>query len=225
MSITDNGESVSHNIQAVLTVSQLKSAMIQKKVLLNSSVTSVQRLDPIGNLHLYICKFDSKGCSSASPNDFDGTIVLLRQLEFQRDKTKVDPFIRNVGWRFFSLREKIPVYEDGHLKDFTLPFVHSESSRMEELKKGITTSYKDLQPVPFPQGQGYCQFSGGGDICFVSNGKEATVITTVEDMIMIQIEVDSENCAKTTRKLFYWLLDKLFYKHFVKHFANLVYCS
>ena len=38
-------------------------------------------------------------------------------------------------------------------------------------------------------------------------------------MIMIQIEVDSENCAKTMRKLFYWLLDKLIYKHFVKHFA------
>ena len=110
--------------------------------------------------------------------------VLFQPLEFQRDKTNVDPFIRNVGWRFFCLREKISVYEDsGCLKDFSLRFVHSESSRMEELKKGITTSYKDLQPVPFPQGQGYCQFSGGGDICYVSNGMEATVITTAEEDI------------------------------------------
>ena len=32
--------------------------------------------------------------------------------------------------------------------------------------------------------------------------------------------VDSENCAKTMRKIFYGLLDQLFYKHCVnKHFA------
>ena len=162
-------------------------------MLLNSSVKSVKRLDPIGNLHLFICIFDSKGCSSASPDDFEGAVELVRQLEFQKDKTKVDLFIRNVGWRFFCLSEEIPVYEDGHLKNFTLPFVHSESSHMEELKEGIIIFYKDLQHVPFPQGQGYCQFSGGGYICFVSsNGKEATVITTVEEDIGCNVSPNND---------------------------------
>ena len=63
---------------------------------------------------------------------------------------------------------------------------------MEELKKVITTFYKDLQHVPFPQGQGYCQFSGGGDICFVSNGKEATVITTVEEDIGCNVSPNND---------------------------------
>ena len=108
------------------------------------------------------------------------------------NKTKVDPFIRNVGWRFFCLSEEILVYKDGYLKDFTLPFIHSESSRMEELTEGITTFYKDLQRVPFPQGRGYCQFSGGGDICFVSNGKEATVITTVEEDIVCNVSPNND---------------------------------
>ena len=133
-------------------------------------------------MHLFICTFDLKGCSSASPGDFEGAVELLRELEIQEDKIKVDPFICNVGWRFFCLGEKIPAYDkDGYLKNFTLPFVNSESSRIEELKEGITRFYTSLKHVSFPQGQGYCQFSGGGDICYVSNEREASVITTVEE--------------------------------------------
>ena len=44
-----------------------------------------------------------------------GTIQLVRQLEFQDDKTDLDPFIHKVGWRFFSLHEEIPVYKNSGL--------------------------------------------------------------------------------------------------------------
>ena len=157
--------------------------MIQKQMLLSSSVKSVKQLDPIGNMHLFICTFDSKGCSSASPDDFAGAVELLRELEIQEDKIKVDPVIRNVGWRFFCLGKEIPAYENGYLKNFTLPFVNSESSRIVELNEGITKFYTSLKHVSFPRGQGYCQFSGGGDLCYVSNEREVTVITSGEEEI------------------------------------------
>ena len=132
-------------------------------------------------MHLFICTFDLKGCSSASPGHFEGAVELLRELEIQEDKIKVDPVIRNVGWRFFCLGKKIPAYENGYLNNFTLPFVNSESSHIVELNEGITRFYPSLKHVSFPQGQGYCQFSGGGDICYVSNEREATVITSGEE--------------------------------------------
>ena len=156
--------------------------MLQKNMLLSSLVKDVERLDPFENLHLFICIFDTKACSSASTGDFVGIIKVLRELKIQSDKTGVDPVNRNVGWRFFCLGKRIQAYrEDGYLNDIALPFVKRESTRLAKLKDGIESVYTSLEQVELPEGQGYCQFSGGGDMCFVSSKSEATVITTAEE--------------------------------------------
>ena len=141
-------------------------------------VGKIKRLKAIGKFSIFIFIFNTKTkCSEAKEGDFfNVNFPTIKEL-------KLPPLsiTRNVAWSFFTLNEDIT---DDLTKSFCYPKPSFEEKRMYCLQTTIMDQYKlksqhapaKVEKIdPKTQTNGYCQFSGGGDLCLYSNSQTLVV--------------------------------------------------
>lgn len=134
-------------------------------------------------------------CSSASDADF---CRVRFPLDGDPENNKlVLPVLgikRNVAWSFFTLEDTYDHFtDDGGTMvkpEFQLPVVAYEDLRIQKLLDNIIREYKLNIPnaiatarkiEPTTQVDGYCQFSGGGDICVYGANETLVVNGLISD--------------------------------------------
>ena len=141
-----------------------------------------------GKLAVFVFKFATMTpCSSASQSDFS-RVIFLKEGD-PENKKLVLPELRikrNVAWSFFTLEDTYDHFtDDGRTvkPEFELPVVPYEEQRIKKLLDNIKCEYNLNQPNPVAKAEkvepttqmdGYCQFSGGGDICV--HGANVTLV-------------------------------------------------
>ena len=152
-------------------------------------VGKIERLKAIGKFSIFIFIFNTKTkCSEAKEGDFFNVNFPIKEL-------KLPPLsiTRNVAWSFFTLNEDITDdltkyfldVKNTHLREsFCYPKPSFEEKRMYCLQTTIMDQYKlksqhapaKVEKIdPKTQTDGYCQFSGGGDLCLYSNSQTLVV--------------------------------------------------
>ncbi|XP_065882461.1 uncharacterized protein [Dysidea avara] len=152
-------------------------------------------------------------CSDASASNFDGVLsVEDTSPAMQFSKT----LNRNVGWSYFSLVED-PEYDlqndfSGDISGtnlnlhfgYTFPIAKESKRRnclLENIKSYYSSKGKDITVMlvdAITQTQGYCQFSGGGDILIHSNTLSTLVIKNTIEQKDISGPVKSGSSSTTT---------------------------
>ena len=124
-------------------------------------------------------------CSVATEADFVDVNFPIVEMKLPEMAVK-----RNVGWSFFTLNsdanDDLTKYfenEKGKVlkQNFCFPQPESEARRIDCLLSTINSKYKLPNSLPKQQTDGYCQFSGGGDILIFSEVETLVVHGTEED--------------------------------------------
>ena len=152
----------------------------------------LKRFDSIGKYSIFVFIFNTMTpCSSAKEADF--VDVSFPTVEMKLPEIALTT---NVGWSFFSLNPDTSDNLEKYFVDkkrtllkpvFRFPQPYSEDHRIECLLTTIKRKYQlpnslanAEKVVPQLETDGYCQFSGGGDI-LVHSGLETLVVQGKEE--------------------------------------------
>ena len=194
---------ISSDLNAVINPSMQVALSAEKVIrLVRTNIRvpqgNIQQLPSIGKFLIYIYTFDVKTrCSTASAEHFDGVEFVNDIMPLPRESML--RVTKHVAWSFFSLVVDQEVdltryFDNSALKfDYVYPKPLLEDNRMKCLYSALLLHYKlDREDAPAKmtmidpksQTEGYCQFSGGGDIRLHGKLKDTLVINTalIEDV-------------------------------------------
>lgn len=178
------------SMEVNISVKDITSLLKRKKMVVPKQ-GNIQSIGRIGKYMIFIYKFSNcTRCSKASERDFTGVV--------KKDDIVTPRFqiTRNVAWAFYSLDDDINLdlkkhfvtKETLHLRpDYIFPTPTSEEDRMKCLETTIANFYqlhgshapaKVTRVNDFGSREGYCEFTGGGDVFVHATIQKETLVIT-----------------------------------------------